>query len=303
MTLKETLKSQQRQITALFAEIESLRIAISNRQETGEQFNGWEISGDEPELKFTETDKTDPAGRYALQGTAASWGIKAAILANWADFEWMLLFNDLNNYTLLRTRDADWYIILQATGADGGKGSSINIGSADSVSSGLRFKTGDGISSQPVRLTITLGTQTASAVWSAIEHTGFVARGFQLGTQTPLIISGGVVNTISRSNHRIDTQGEIPSDDLDTIDTSGGLGSSDRGRALLLQAQHTDRTIVVKHGTGNIQLADLTDISLDSTDKMLLLFWAGSNWVDIGGGTGKSSPASVDNRILSLMGV
>lgn len=98
-----------------------------------------------------------------------------------------------------------------------------------------------------------------------------------LTSPTELIISGGSV-TQTQSYHTIDTEGDVASDNLDTIVDNGA------SQFCLIRAAHTDRTVVVKHGTGNIYLKAGVDISLDSTNKALLLFTDGTIWFDVGGG-------------------
>jgi len=90
-----------------------------------------------------------------------------------------------------------------------------------------------------------------------------------------LTISSGVV-TATRSFHTVDTEGGISTDDLDTI--NGG----NTGCLLVVKAVNTARTVVVKNGTGNIQLTKTGgDISLDNTEKAVILLYDGSNWLEL----------------------
>jgi len=77
-----------------------------------------------------------------------------------------------------------------------------------------------------------------------------------------LTIAAGVI-TVTQTYHRIDTQDGDPSDDLKTI---AGVAE---GQVVILRAEHTDRTVVLKHGTGNLVLG--VDISLDDTNKHVAL--------------------------------
>lgn len=88
-----------------------------------------------------------------------------------------------------------------------------------------------------------------------------------------LTISTGAV-TVTGAYHDIDTEGDAASDDLDTI--SGGAD----GQELVIQAAHTDRTVVLKHNTGNILNPTGKDISLDGTTKSVVLKYSGalSKW-------------------------
>ena len=101
---------------------------------------------------------------------------------------------------------------------------------------------------------------------------------FVFNAATELTISTGAV-TATQSTHRIDTEGDAGSDDLDTI--NGGSA----GMVLLIRAENAARTVVVKHGTGNLELGS-NDITLDDTDQYVLLYYDGtlSKWVMVGGG-------------------
>lgn len=93
-----------------------------------------------------------------------------------------------------------------------------------------------------------------------------------------LTIASGAI-TITGSVHRIATEAAAASDDLVTIN-GGRIGT-----VLILMAGYDSRTIVVKHGTGNIYLNGAADFSLDSNkDTLTLLNINGSTWVEIGRG-------------------
>ena len=85
-----------------------------------------------------------------------------------------------------------------------------------------------------------------------------------LSSDSQLTIATGVI-TATESRHSVDTQSDDATDDLDTIN-----GGTD-GDILILQANHTDRTVVVKDGTGNIILAG--DFSMDSTSDTIMLMY------------------------------
>lgn len=95
----------------------------------------------------------------------------------------------------------------------------------------------------------------------------------RLFNPTELTISGGAI-TITQSYHRIDTEGDAASDDLDTIN---GYGTGD---ILFLKPENDARTVVVKHSTGNIWLRGGADISLDDYEDHLMLIYSGSKWCD-----------------------
>lgn len=79
---------------------------------------------------------------------------------------------------------------------------------------------------------------------------------------TELTIAVGVI-TVTQTYHRVDTAADAATDDLDTI---GGVAE---GQIVILRAEHTDRTVVLKHGTGNLVLG--ADISLDDVNKHAIL--------------------------------
>ena len=97
---------------------------------------------------------------------------------------------------------------------------------------------------------------------------------WNLGTPTELTIAAGVI-TRTRSNHTVDTALDAATDDLDTI--LGGV----EGDILLLRAAHDDRSIVIKDGTGNILMP--ADMTLDNTEDIELLYYDGTNWLEITG--------------------
>lgn len=95
-----------------------------------------------------------------------------------------------------------------------------------------------------------------------------------LPTSGELTISSGVI-TVTGANHNVDTESDAASDDLDTIN-----GSVD-GSLLYLRSNDDARTVVIKHGTGNIATFDGADITLDDTNKVAVLVYdAGkSEWL------------------------
>lgn len=90
----------------------------------------------------------------------------------------------------------------------------------------------------------------------------FLKENILLEEADELTINAGSV-TITKSYHAIDTQADAATDDLDTI---AGVAE---GRIVILRAEHTDRTVILKHGTGNLVLG--ADISLDDTNKHVAL--------------------------------
>lgn len=96
-----------------------------------------------------------------------------------------------------------------------------------------------------------------------------------LGTDTELTIASGVV-TATGSYHSIDTEGNASTDDLDTI-----LSAIAAGHTLLLSAQSSSRTVVLKDATGNLRLAG--DFTMDHSNDAILLCWNGPSnvWFEV----------------------
>lgn len=83
-------------------------------------------------------------------------------------------------------------------------------------------------------------------------------------TRTELTIASGVI-TVDRGYHSVDTQSDGASDDLDTIN-----GGKD-GMMLVLRAENSARTVVVKDGTGNIKGPG--DVTLDNQEDTCTLIY------------------------------
>lgn len=92
--------------------------------------------------------------------------------------------------------------------------------------------------------------------------------------KSELTIATGAVTSVG-SYHRVDTEADAASDDLDTIN-----GGAD-GAILILRAENAARTVVVKDGTGNIQCAG--DMSLDNTQDSITLIYDGTltAWLEL----------------------
>lgn len=122
-------------------------------------------------------------------------------------------------------------------------------------------------------LTNTISERTAG---SGVTIDGLIIKdaGITFTDAGELTIATGAV-TATGSYHTIDTESDAASDDLDTI--NGGVA----GRELFVQAEHTDRTVVVKHNTGNIFNPSAVDVSLDDDKKIVHLIYSAtlSKWV------------------------
>lgn len=92
------------------------------------------------------------------------------------------------------------------------------------------------------------------------------------------IVAGAITRT--QVYHRVDTQGDDATDNLDTI--NGGTEAD----ILIIRAENAARTVVVRTGVGNIVLQGGSNISLDDVTDHLILIYDGTQWNDLGGGGG-----------------
>ncbi len=122
-----------------------------------------------------------------------------------------------------------------------------------------------------------LGADPAGTVTDVKTRLSTVISGggyLQFQTQTNLTINSGAI-TVSRNIHTIDTEGSAASDDLDTI--NGGAA----GWFLMLRAYSGARSVVIKHGTGNIYTSSGYEISLDDEFNLVMGYYDGSlnKWI------------------------
>jgi len=89
-------------------------------------------------------------------------------------------------------------------------------------------------------------------------------------------ISSGAITALGAMRD-VDTEAQAATDDLDTINGGGA------NRVFVIQPYHTDRTIVVKHGTGSnkIMLQNGLDFAMDTTEHTLILRHDGTQWVEV----------------------
>jgi hypothetical protein len=86
-----------------------------------------------------------------------------------------------------------------------------------------------------------------------------------------LTIAAGVI-TAFHEYHAVDTEGAAATDDLDTI--SGGQPF----QRITLTASNDARSVVLKDGTGNLQLAG--DFTLDNSRDSISLIYNGASWLE-----------------------
>jgi hypothetical protein len=104
-----------------------------------------------------------------------------------------------------------------------------------------------------------------------------------LGAATTLTIASGSI-TRTQARHMVDTEGAATTDDLTTI-----AGGAD-GDRLILSAANTARSVVIKHGTGNIKTFSKSDITLDDADMTVEFQFDGAAWQQVNGLATKALP-------------
>jgi hypothetical protein len=107
-----------------------------------------------------------------------------------------------------------------------------------------------------------------------------VVASLGLGDLGSALIAGGIV-TISQVNSNpinslfIDTESAAASDDVDTINWTGG----GNGQLVTMWAVNDARTVVLKDSTGNLNLAG--DMTLDSYNDNITLQYFTDGWWEI----------------------
>lgn len=111
---------------------------------------------------------------------------------------------------------------------------------------------------------------------AVFDETGDTVSGGYVSTPLPseVTISGGVI-TVSQTYHTVDTQGDAATDDLDTIDDSNLSNVA----ILVLRAESSTRSVVLKDGTGNLHLAG--DCTLDHSRDTITLIGTGGVWYEL----------------------
>lgn len=107
--------------------------------------------------------------------------------------------------------------------------------------------------------------------------------------RTTLTIATGVVTPTAYS-HAIDTEGGIPSDDLDTI----AVTNMPDGRFLMLRITNNARAVVLVNGaggTGELILTGAANFNMTSTEYYIILQRIGTQWIEQSRGYGSDFTA------------
>lgn len=130
-----------------------------------------------------------------------------------------------------------------------------------------------------VAIATELGTDvagTATDLKTRLARTLSGSGNLDFATSSELTIASGAA-TPTQNWHTVDTEGDAASDNLDTLTATNATD----GFVLFLRANHADRTVVVKHNTGNIYSANGEDLTLDETRKFIVAIYDGtlSKWL------------------------
>ena len=129
------------------------------------------------------------------------------------------------------------------------------------------------------------GTGLDTSAENGIPHlsggTWEILKRLSLGADSELTISVGEI-TVAQLYHRVDTEADAASDDLDIIN-----GLANDGELLVLHPENTARVITLKHGTGNIYIPGEADLALDNSSYHVLMIYdaESTNWCAVGGGS------------------
>jgi len=113
-----------------------------------------------------------------------------------------------------------------------------------------------------------------------------VCRLISLTSAQTVTISNDTI-TMTQSFHLVDTEGGASTDFLSTI--NGGSA----GDLLFIRPVSSSRTVVIKHGVGNIKTPSGLDVLLNSTDKLVALVYDGSSWLVLGSDLDRSMGINV----------
>lgn len=130
------------------------------------------------------------------------------------------------------------------------------------------------------------GTELDSSASNGIPHISAgvwnVLNRLSPGADSELTIATGAI-TVTQFYHRVDTEADAASDDLDTIN-----GLANDGELLILHPENTARVVIIKHGTGNIYIPGGADLVLNNSSYHVLLIYdaESAKWCVVGGGAG-----------------
>jgi len=126
------------------------------------------------------------------------------------------------------------------------------------------------------QLITNLGAPTASA-HAARRQDVNKAIGPAMGGLTEYTIASGAVTPAGQAQLTIDTESDAASDDLVTITATNYTSD----QIVMLRANNAARSVVVKHGSGNVNTAWNDDVTLDTLEKWVMLRYDGTDWHEV----------------------
>ena len=131
----------------------------------------------------------------------------------------------------------------------------------------------------PIVVGAAANAATFNSVFSDLDA---AVNSFGVASELTLDAAGAV--TVTGDNHTIDTLGDAATDNFDTVN---GMAE---GARVLIHAENAARTVVIRHGIGNITTNSGDDITLDDTDKAAILVKVGTNINAFSGGSSATEP-------------
>ncbi len=113
----------------------------------------------------------------------------------------------------------------------------------------------------------------AGTLWCEVGE-GQWSTKLSLGVDTTLTIATGKI-TITKSRHKVDTQGAAATDNLDEIDNDG------EGDFLVISSVSAARVVTIRHGANNILMKSGNDLVLDDPNREVMFISDGTNWHEL----------------------
>ena len=147
-----------------------------------------------PKIRLQNESGVDPAGRYQIHATQDAFAISRALTALYATLQTFLSYDVANKvFDLFATQFRDMRV--QLTGGDAaGFQSIVNVAGSTDSPAGFEFRTGDGTSTNSIRMTISIGAATADITISNANLLVANLRNLQT------LRGDGTVNTIVSPN-------------------------------------------------------------------------------------------------------
>jgi|13_taG_2_1085334.scaffolds.fasta_scaffold00002_309 hypothetical protein len=135
----------------------------------------------------------------------------------------------------------------------------------------------DGASALTVGATVGANDLTLGGATSTVVSAGDLkVEGNLVYDSSTLTLDGNGEITVTKPYHKVEVNNQANnSEDLVSINAAGVVA----GTVLVLQANHTDRSVVVKNT--NFKLAGDADFTLDNTEDTISLIYNGTHWCEL----------------------